>query len=138
MKRKGHTGISSNGVFGVQLVGDIAVILAGASLTNSGLHQTRERWQDVDGRVDTSVVQLTINKDLALGNITRQVRNRVSNIVVGHGQDGDLSNGSVTTVHSSCTLVDGRQVSVHVTGITTSAGHFFSSSGDLTESVTVG
>ena len=34
------TGISSNGVFGVQLVGHVRVVFAGAALADGGFHQT--------------------------------------------------------------------------------------------------
>jgi hypothetical protein len=41
-KKKGAclTGITTNGVLGVQLVGHIGVVLAGTALADSGLHQT--------------------------------------------------------------------------------------------------
>lgn len=74
------TGISSNGVLGVQLVGHIGVVLASTAFTNSRFHETRKRWEDVDGRADTLVVKLTINEDLTLSNVTSQVRNGVSDI----------------------------------------------------------
>jgi hypothetical protein len=56
------------------------VILTGHALTNGGLHETRERRKDVDRRVDTLVVKLTVNEDLALGNVTGQIGDGVSNI----------------------------------------------------------
>ena len=65
--------VTTNSVLGVQLVGDIAVVLSCAALTDSRLHETREGGQDVDRWVDTLVVQLTIDEDLTLRNVTRQV-----------------------------------------------------------------
>ena len=38
------------------------------------------------------LIQRTVQNDLTLGDITGQVGNRVGNIIVGHGQDGDLGN----------------------------------------------
>jgi hypothetical protein len=73
-------GVTTNGVLGVKLVGDITVILACVALADGRLHETRERGEDVDGRVDTLVVELTVNEDLALGNITSQIGNRVSDV----------------------------------------------------------
>jgi hypothetical protein len=52
--------------------------------------------------------------------------------VVGHSQNGDLSNGSVAALYTTGSLVDGGQIRVHVTRVTTATGHFFSGSGDLT------
>ena len=49
------------------------MIFTGQLLTDSRLHETREGGQDVDRWVDTLVVQLTIDEDLTLRNVTRQV-----------------------------------------------------------------
>jgi hypothetical protein len=65
-----------------QLIRHIAMILSRHTLTNGGLHQTGKRWKDIDGRIYLSVVQLTINKDLSLCDISRQIRNRVGNIYI--------------------------------------------------------
>lgn len=73
-------GVTTDGVFGVKLVGDVAVVLAGVAFANGGLHQTRKRGKNVDGRVDTLVVKLTVNEDLALGNVTSQIGNRVGDV----------------------------------------------------------
>jgi len=73
-------GVATDGVLGVQLVGHVAVVLASVALANSGLHQTRERGKDVNWRVDTLVVKLTVNEDLTLGNVTSQIRNGVSDV----------------------------------------------------------
>jgi len=35
-----------------QLVRDISVIFAGHALSDSRFHQSRERWQYIDGRID--------------------------------------------------------------------------------------
>jgi hypothetical protein len=58
--------------------------------------------------------------------------------VVRHGQNGDLGNRSITALYTTSSLVDGGQIRVHVTGVTTTTRHFFSGSGDLTKSVAVG
>lgn len=54
-----------------------------------------------------------------------------SNTVVGHGENGDLSDGAVTPLHTTRTLVDGGQVSVHVTWETTTTRHLFTGSRHL-------
>lgn len=48
--------------------------------------------------------------------------------IVRHGQDGNLGDRTIAALHSASTLVDGRQISVHVTGITTATRNFFSGS----------
>jgi len=55
--------------------------------TNSRLHQTGERGQDVDRRVDLPVVKRIINEDLALSDVASEIRDRMSDIRVGHSQD---------------------------------------------------
>ena len=42
------------------------------------------------------------------------------NIVVGHGEDGELCDGAVASVDTTCSLVNGTQIGIHVTRITTS------------------
>ena len=125
--------VLADGVAGVQLVGDVGVILAGHALADGGLHETGQRGKYVDGREDLPVVHLTVDVDLPLGDVAGQVRDGVSDVVVWHRQDGDLSDRPVAALHTACSLVDGGQVSVHVAGETTSAGHLLSGSGDLTQ-----
>jgi hypothetical protein len=57
--------------------------------------------------------------------------------VVGHGQNGDLGDGAVAALYTTSSLVDGGQIRVHVTGVSTATGHLFSGGGDLTKSVAV-
>ena len=99
--------ILTDGVAGVQLVGHIGVILPGHSLTNGRLHQPGERGQHVDGRIDLSVVELPVHVYLALGNVASQVRDGMSDVIVGHRQDGDLSDRAVPALHPARPLVDG-------------------------------
>ena len=56
------------------------MVLARVALADGGLHETGERGQDVDGRVDTLVVELTVDKDLALGNVASQIGDGVGDI----------------------------------------------------------
>ena len=51
--------------------------------------------------------------------------------VIGHGQNRDLCDGAVSALHPAGTLVDGSQISVHVAGETSTAGHFLSGSRNL-------
>ena len=73
-------GITTNGVLGVELVGNIRVVATGELLTDGRLHETGQGGQDVDGRVDTLVVKLTVNEDLALGDVTGKIGNGVGDI----------------------------------------------------------
>ena len=66
------------------------MILPGHSLADGGLHQPGERGEDVDGRIDLSVVELPVHVYLALGNVPCQIRDGMSDIIVGHGQDRNL------------------------------------------------
>ncbi|KAH3660774.1 hypothetical protein OGATHE_005106 [Ogataea polymorpha] len=127
--------VPTNGVLGVKLVTDITVVFSGHSVTNGTFHQSRERWQHIDRWIHSPVRELSIHKDLPLGNISRQVRNRVSDIVVRHGQNWNLGNGSVSSFHTTSSLVDSRQVSIHITRISSSTWHFFSCGRHLSQSV---
>jgi hypothetical protein len=61
----------------------------------------------------------------------------VGDIIVRHGKDRNLSDRSITALNTAGTLVNGRQVSVHITGVTTTTGNFFSGSGNLSKGITV-
>lgn len=56
------------------------MILPSTALTDGRFHQTRQRRKDVNGRADTLVVELAVNEDLTLSNVTSQIRNRVGDI----------------------------------------------------------
>ena len=58
--------------------------------------------------------------------------------IVRHGQDRNLGDGAIAAFHTPCSLVDSGQIRVHVTGITTSTGNFFTGRGDLTKGITIG
>lgn len=53
--------------------------------------------------------------DLPLGDVAREVGDGVRDVVVGHGEDGQLRDGAVAPADTPRTLVDRRQVRVHVT-----------------------
>lgn len=65
-------------------------------------------------------------------------RKKETQTIVRHSQNGNLSDGTVTALDSSGTFVHGGQVSIHITGVTTTTRNFFSCSGDLSKSITVG
>ena len=46
--------------------------------------------------------------------------------IVRHGQDGDLRDGPCSPLNPARSLVDGRQIRVHVTGVTAATRHLFS------------
>jgi hypothetical protein len=71
------------GMFPYQLVGNVAVVLAGELLANRALHETRQRREHVDGRVNLTVVQLAINEDLSLRNVPSKVGNWVRDVYKG-------------------------------------------------------
>lgn len=97
------------------------------------------------------VVELTVDKDLAFCDITSQIGNRVSDIcdnvnfsatedkqlptVVGHGQDGDLGDGTISTLDSTSSLVEGSQIGVEITRVTSSTWHLLSCSRDFSQSI---
>lgn len=91
------------------------MILSRHALADGGLHQTGQRRQHVDGRVDLAIVQLSVDVDLSLGDVASQIGNRVSDVVVRHGQDGNLSDGPVSAFNATGALVNGGQIRVHVT-----------------------
>ena len=125
------------GVQGVHLVGDVGVILSGHAITDGSLHESRQGGQDVDGRVDASLVHVSVNVDLTLSDVSSKIWDGVSDVVVRHCQDGDLGDGTELALDSTGSLVDGRQIGVHVTGVSSSSWHLLSGGGDLSQGVGV-
>jgi hypothetical protein len=56
------------------------MIFPGQFLTDSTLHEARQGRQDIDGRVDLSVVQLTVDEDLSLCDVTSKIRDGMRDI----------------------------------------------------------
>ena len=99
------------------------MVFPGVTFTDSRFHQTGKRWEHVDRRVDALVVQLPINENLAFCDVTCKVGDGVGNVwrcvsklareagssdltVVRHCEDGDRSNGAITALDTSGTLVN--------------------------------
>lgn len=70
VRGRGLTSVTTNGVFGIELVGYVAMVFSRMAFADCGFHQTRQRGEDVDGWVDALVVQLTVNEYLALGDVS--------------------------------------------------------------------
>lgn len=82
------------------------MVRSGHPFSNCTLHKTRKRWEDVDWRVDASFAHISVYVDLALSDVASEIRDWMSNVVVRHGEDGNLSDGSDFALDSSCSLVD--------------------------------
>ncbi|GIX65223.1 uncharacterized protein BcabD6B2_46580 [Babesia caballi] len=130
--------VLANGVVGVELVGDRRVVLPGEPLADARLHETRQGRQHVDGRVNAAVVQRPVDEYLALSDVTGEIGNRVRDVVVGHGQDGELGDAPVAALDPASALIETRQVSVHVPGVPTPAGHLLPGRRHLTQGVGIG
>ena len=56
------------------------MVLAGMAFADGGFHETGEGWEDVDRRVDTFVVELTVDEDLAFSDVACKIRDRMCDI----------------------------------------------------------
>ena len=89
-----------------QLIRQILMILPGIPFTDTVLHQTGQRRQDTDRRIHRLAMQIPIQHDLPFRNVAGQIRDRMGNIVIGHGQDRQLGHGPVGALHDPCPLVN--------------------------------
>lgn len=71
-------------------------------------------------------MQLPVHVDLALCDVASQIRDGMGDVVVGHRQDRDLSDGAVAAGDTASALIDCGQICVHVTGEATTTGNLFS------------
>lgn len=113
------------------------MILSSHASTDGGLHQSAQRWEHIDWWINSSVVELSVDEDLAFSDIASQIRNRVSDIIIRHGQNRQLGDRTIDTFNSTSSLINGRKISIHVTRITSSTGHFFSGSRDFFQRVSI-
>lgn len=97
------------------------------------LHESGQRRQHVDRRIYLSVMQVSVDVYLALSNITGQVGDRVSDIIVRHGKDRQLSDRSVFAVDPSSSLVDCTEISVQVPRIRPSTRYLLSGGGHFSK-----
>lgn len=67
-------------------------------------------------------MKLTVEVDLPLRDVASQIGNRVGDVVVRHGEDGQLRDTSVAADDAAGALVDGGEIGVHVTGVSTASG----------------
>mmetsp|Transcript_12476 Transcript_12476/g.56228 ORF Transcript_12476/g.56228 Transcript_12476/m.56228 type:complete len:326 (+) Transcript_12476:60-1037(+) len=125
------------GVVGVQLIAHLAVVPARHALPDGRLHQPRERRQHVDWRGNLPVVQLPVHVNLPLRDVPRQVGNRVRDVVVGHGQYGQLGDGPFPPLDPSRALVDGGEIRVHVAWVAPAPRHLLPRRGNLSQRVGV-
>lgn len=101
----------------------LSMILTGHAITDGRLHEPRQRRQDIDRRVDTAVVQLALDVDLALRDVASEIWDGVGDVVVRHGQNRELRDGPRPADDAPSALVDGGQISVHIAWVATAAWH---------------
>ena len=107
------------------------------ALADTLILQTGQGRQHVDGRLHALPVQFTAQDNLALGDVTGQVRNRMGLVVLRHGQDRDQRNTSLFALLPSRTLIHGRQVGVQISRITTPSRNLLTGRGNFTERVRI-
>jgi len=56
------------------------VVLASMAFADGGLHETGKGREDVDRWVDTFVVELTVDEDLAFSDVACEIGNGVGNV----------------------------------------------------------
>ena len=82
-------------------------------------------------------VELPRQHELAFGDVAREIRNRMSDVVVRHGQYWDLSHRSRTILQYAGALEQRGKVTVHVTGESSAAGDLLPCRRDLAERLAV-
>mmetsp|Transcript_14434 Transcript_14434/g.58454 ORF Transcript_14434/g.58454 Transcript_14434/m.58454 type:complete len:151 (-) Transcript_14434:1107-1559(-) len=93
--------VLANGVSSVELVGDVRVVFSCHPFADRRLHQTRQGRKDVDGRVDLSVMELSIEIDLALRDVPRCVfRAQNLSILLRQGEPSSLAERRAYPVRS--------------------------------------
>ena len=95
---------------------------SGVALADTVLHQTGQRRQYADRRIQTLSLQGAVKDDLSFGDVAGQVGDRVCDVVVGHGEDRDLGNGTGMSLDHAGSFVQRSQIGIEIAGIALSAG----------------
>ncbi len=132
------SGVPHAGVAGKQLVGDALVVFTRKAFPDAVLHQTGEGGKHVDGRIDALAVQHAVKNDLAFRDVACKVRDGVGDIIVGHGQDGDLGDRSGAAFHNARAFIKGGKLAVQIARVAFSGGDLALGGGDLTHCLAVG
>ena len=67
-------------------------------------------------RIDGLAVQLSLQYDLAFRDISGQVGDGMSDVIIWHGQNRELGYGAVYALYDAGALVDGGKFAVEVSG----------------------
>src|SRR6267143_4374643 len=78
-----------------------------------------------------------VDHELALRNVACQIRNWMGPVISRHSQDWHLSNRALRPMQSTCSLVDGSKVRVHVARVASSSWDLFSCCRDLPQRFSV-
>ena len=54
-------------------------------------------------------MELSVNVDLTFSDVTSEVGDRMSDVIVWHSQDGNLSDGSISALHTTGSLEGERE-----------------------------
>ena len=126
-------GLLRAGIEGVDLAGDAGMVFSGVVLADAVLHQAREARRDVHGGIDALVVQLAREHDLALGDVAGKVRDRVCDVVRGHGDHGHHGDGAMAVVDAPAALVDLGQIRIEIAGVAFARRDVAFGGGDLAQ-----
>ena len=113
------------------------MVVAGHALADAVLHEPRQRGQDGDGGIGPALEELAVEDDLPLGDVAREVGDRVRDVVVGHGQDGDLRDGARGALDPSRPLVERGQIGVEIARVALARGDLAPRGRDLAQGLAV-
>ena len=95
------------------------MVVPGAPWAGALTHQSRQRRQGVDGRIDPPSVNLLREHHLAFGDVAREIRDRVGDVTSRHRENGDHRDRAGNAAHPTATLVQRREVAIEVSRIRT-------------------
>ena len=113
------------------------MIFPGHPLSDTVLHQSRQTRQSIDGGIDTLRMHLAVEDDLSFGDIPGQVRDRVGDIIIGHGKDRQLCDGTAASDDLTAAFVQFGKIAVQIPGIPLSRRNLPSQRAYLSEGLAV-
>ena len=129
--------VHASGVTGEELIGDFFVVGAGFAFADAVVHQAREARLNVDRWVQSGAGEVAGHEDLAFGDVTGQVGDRVGDVIAWHRKNRNLRDRAFFAFDHSGAFVEGCKVGVHVAWVSASAWDFFSSATDFAQRLAV-
>src|SRR5690554_8134436 len=92
----------------------MGVVFSSHVFADSIFHKSTETWQAIDRWIDTSAVHFSIEHNLPLSDISSEIGNRMTDIVIRHSENGKLRDRTTSTGDLPRSLIELGQIRIEI------------------------